>query len=299
MDYQQNNAQQTTQGFQGYNYGVNPSFPFNGGMMPNQAQPPKMGNWLTSDKLSLLQKGAERFNLSVSETDVARGQCNHYYQNGQPALLQDADGSGGCTCQICGTHFTTKDYTPAEVSANIEETLDILNTIKICYLSIDPHAACDFFQIIPFIEKIPKLYEVAMNDFRRYEGIDGFVQGPNQNPFNIFGMMTTPSYGAPMYGQQMYTQPQGYAQPNPAMNPMYGQYGQPQAPVYGQQPQMNGYVPQNNGFAMNSQGAAAPAQSFNPNMPVQPSAPTQSATPNVAPTPAQNSEVKVDTQFKA
>ena len=295
-------------------YAPNPMYygtvnPF--GQVPNPQQPPRVSNWLTPDKIALLKKGVAQFNLSVSDEDVARGQCNHIDNaTGMPALIPDPDGSSGYTCQICGTHFVSRDYTPEEVKQATDFILDILNTIKITYLSLDPNAAMDYFQIIPFIEKIPKLFEVAANDFKKYEGLSGFrPNGNGLNPFAAFGMMMSPGFG---YSQQMmngYQQPYGaypqgqpippqpmmnnvgYAQQNPAFNPMYGQYN---AQPYGAYPQgqpvqqpMNAYQPQTQGFAMNPQGAAAP-QPVNTNMPQQPVA---------TPEPAK-AEVKVDTQFK-
>lgn len=295
-----------------FGFGVNPAYPFNGGMVQNQQQPPRPVSWLSPEKVALLQKNNSSFNLGVSDEDIARGQCNHYYpNNGQSALVPDADGSGGCTCSICGTHFTTKEYSQTDVETATHDILDILNTIKITYLSLDPHAANDYFQIIPFIEKIPKLYNMAMNDFKKYEGIDSYIPAGNVNPFMVFNMMTNPGMGfgnvgqvpygtqpmyqaqAPMGQPMMGTMNTGYAQANPAMNPMYGQYNGPQV-------NPTGYQPQAQGFAMNPQGAAAPQQAqtgyFNSNMPVQPQAPQQQTAP-VAPAATEN-EVKVDTQFK-
>ncbi len=135
------------------------------GMVPNQAAMPKTTNWLTPEKLNVLKKGINQFKLSVTEEELAKGQCNHYYPDGTSALVLDQDGSGGCTCLICGTHFNSTEYSQQDVSNATQNILDILNTIKIMYLSIDPTAALEYFQIIPFIEKIPQLYNIAANDF--------------------------------------------------------------------------------------------------------------------------------------
>lgn len=263
------------------------------GMVPNQAaQAPKTMNWLSPEKISLLQKNLSQFKLSVTEEEMAKAQCNHY-SNGVPTLEPDKDGSGGCTCTICGTHFNSRDYSQEEVENATQNVLDILNTIKIMYLSIDPSAALEYFQIIAFIEKIPQLYTIATNDFKKYEGVNQFNPASNANPFNIFNMMTNPGLGmgmaqpmynpqAQMYGQPMYQQPNaGYAQVNPQFNPMYGQ------------PQAQGYQPQANGFAMNPMGAAAPQQGFNTNMP-------NAANPTGAAqaTPAAETPVTVDAKFK-
>lgn len=254
------------------------------GVIPNQAAAmPKTGNWLSADKIALLQKGISQFKLSVTDEELAKGQCNHYNPNGTTALIQDADGSGGCTCTICNTHFTSREFTQEEVQIATQNILDILNTIKIMYLSIDPNAACEYFQIIPFIEKIPQLYQIAVSDFKKYEGVDNFINPQQQNPFGIFSMMVNPGYAGQM-GQPMYQQPMapGYGMPQQTpmgyAAPMPG-YGMPQGynPLYAGQPMMP-----NPGFV-------------NPSMPmgnVPVAAPT---TPAAA--PAQE-EVKVDTQFK-
>lgn len=262
----------------------NPAAPIMGqGVVPNQAQMPKTGNWLSADKYALLQKGLSQFKLSVTEEELARGQCNHYNLNGTSALIPDADGSGGCTCSICGTHFNTTDYTQDDVANATQNILDILNTIKIMYLSLDPNAALEYFQIIPFIEKVPQLYNIAVNDFKKYEGVNQFVNPAPQNPFNLFSMMTNPMSFAPQgygYPQQPMMQPMGYAPQAPVApapqqapqaapmgyNPIYGgmpTYGYPQQPM--------GYVNTNMPNAMN---------------------PTNSQ-------PAQTTEqVKIDTEFK-
>lgn len=268
------------------------------GMVPNQQQMPKTGNWLSSDKYQLLQKGLSQFKLSVTEEELAKGQCNHYNLNGTSALIPDQDGSGGCTCAICGTHFNSHEFSQDEVQNATQNVLDILNTIKVMYLSIDPNAALEYFQIIPFIEKIPQLYNIAANDFKKYEGVNTMVPNQNQNPFNIFSMMTmgyNPAMMGGMYPQQpMYgNQPQqpmypqqgapmmGYPQQQPGFNPMYG------APM--QQP-MPGYQPTTQGYSFNPAGAAAQQPMVNTNMPVQPQQAPQAA-PATEP-------VKVDTEFK-
>lgn len=288
--------------------GYNPNAFMGQGMVPNQQQMPKTGNWLNNEKFALLQKGLSQFKLSVTEEEVARGQCNHYNQNGTSALIPDQDGSGGCTCAICGTHFNSREYSQEDVQNATSNILDILNTIKILYLSIDPSAALEYFQIIPFIEKIPQLYNIAVNDFKKYEGVNNMVPAQGQNPFNIFSMMTmgynpNMNYGAyqpqaqvpygypqqPVYPQVPVAQyPQQQMMQQPGYNPMYGapqvqQQAQPVAP---------GYQPQTQGYAFNPQGAAQQPM-VNTNMPVQPQ---QQAQPTQA--PAQTTDVKVDTEFK-
>lgn len=275
----------------GGGFGQNPQYGFNGGVVPNQQQQsPNMQSWLSPEKLALLRKGVAKFNLSVSEEDLARGQCNHM-ANGKSALIPDADGSGGYTCSVCGTHMNIRKVSNEEAKNATDNILDILNTIKITYLSMDPSTALEYFQIIPLIEKIPKLYEIAMNDFARYDNSTQFVQGGNQNPFAIFGSVVGPLFGG-MTGMGMgyMNQPQGYfnqqpvapqqygapAQFNPQANPMYGQYQQqpaqgfyPQQPGFQQQPIQNGYQPQAQGYQPQQQVAQAPQQAEPAQQPAQ------------------------------
>lgn len=280
-------------------YGQPMGYPTNAfmgqGMVPNQQPMPKTGNWLSGEKYSLLQKGLSQFKLSVTEEELAKGQCNHYNLNGTSALIPDQDGSGGCTCAICGTHFTSREFAQEDVQNATQNILDILNTIKILYLSIDPNAALEYFQIIPFIEKIPQLYNIAVNDFKKYEGVNNMVPSQSQNPFNIFSMMSggynpmmggyapqpQMGYGVPQTGAPMMN---GFAQQNPGFNPMYG--------VPQQNPVAPGYQPQTQGYSFNPTGAAQPM--VNTNMPVQPQPPV--APPQQA--PVADSGVKVDTEFK-
>lgn len=300
----------------GYAYPNN----FGPGMVPNPNMPVAHAkSWLTPEQRSSLQKTVQKFNLAASEEDITRGNCNHYNENGTCALVKDPDGSDGYTCAICGTHFNMRDFTKEEVQNATDNILDILNNIKVMYLSLDPSAATTYFQIIPFVEKVPKLYDIASTDFKKYDSAAMYINGTNRtnafdnframnNPgmFGAFGGFQQPMYGQPMYGAAPQMNPQyGY---NPQMaNPMYGQYQQPV-----QQPQAV-YQPQAQGFAMNPQGAAAPAQQAPvyqggyaqaPVAPqtqaapaAAPQAPTQVAAPAQAPQAA-TSEVKVDTQFQ-
>lgn len=300
----------------------NTFYPYgNNGMVPNPnaQQMPVVSNWLPADKYAMLQKIQDQFKLSVSEEELTKGQCNHYYQNGTSALIPSADGSGGCTCAICGTSFHSHDFTEDDVKNATQNILDILNTIKVMYLSIDKNAAMEYFQIIPFLEKIPALYNIAVNDFKKYEGVSSFVPNNQQNPFSVLSFMM----GSPMMGQQpvmgqaapmgypqapVYGQPVGYQQYPNAQQPMAPQAAPAPGsagfnPMYGQAP-MGGYQPQAQGYVFNPQGAAqpvaqpqAPQQMVNTNMPVQPqTTPATIVAPQAA--PAQTETAPAVTEFK-
>lgn len=250
-------------------------------------QKPAHGNWLSNDKISILSNAQDAFKLSVSETELLKGQCNHYFSNGSPALVPSADGTG-YTCSICGTTFHSHEFTEDDVKNATQNILDILNTIKVMYLSIDSNAALEFFQILPFIEKIPMLYNIAVNDFKRYEGTS--INNNNISPFNVLGyMMGMPMMGVgfqqPMYQNQMPGQPM--YQPQMPGQPMYNpQMGAPAQPMYQPQPNMATGQPVYTPTPANN-----PMYGMNTNMPVQPqSAPATTAAP--AATPTSTSEEK-------
>lgn len=248
---------------------------------------PAHGNWLSNDKISILSNAQDAFKLSVSETELLKGQCNHYFSNGSPALVPSADGTG-YTCSICGTTFHSHEFSEDDVKNATQNILDILNTIKVMYLSIDSNAALEFFQILPFIEKIPMLYNIAVNDFKRYEGTS--INNNNISPFNVLGyMMGMPMMGVgfqqPMYQNQIPTQPM-YQNQMPGQ-PMYNpQMGAPAQPMYQPQPNMAAGQP------VYTPTPANPMYGMNTNMPVQPqSAPAATKTAPTA-TPTSNSEEK-------
>ena len=288
-----------------------------GSVMPNNQTPPQVRTWLSPEQLALLNKGVSKFNLSVSDEDMAVCQCNHVKTNGQSALIPDNDGSNGYTCSMCGTHFYMRQTTKEEVKINTDYITDVLNTIKVMYLSLDPSMALQFFQIIPFIQKIPDMYEIAMNDLRKYDSVGNFIDtNGTANPFNLFNSLTNPGYNAGfagMQGQQNFGG--GFQNQQAGVNPMYGSYGQPgmvnpnmatmNAPFQqnqgvqyannvasaqqqaGQLPQQSGYTPNQSQFSLNAQGAAggqAPTQQ------------SQKTDVHVAPAPQPPVAAKADTK---
>ncbi len=281
------------------------------GVNPTQAamQGVKVNSWLSPETINQLRKDTEQFNLAVTEEEVARAQCNHRNNDTTSSLVPSED--GGVTCTICGYHFAvTEELEDAHVQAATDLIENILQTSKIMYMSLDSSLGKQFFQIIAFIRKIPKLYRIASNDYKKYASVQGYTQDIPQNAFAIFGALTNPNVGY-AFNNQQYTgqpgmnygfQPQpnaggyGYGaqqpnmgmgtvppQPQPGMNPFYG------APSYNPGYQQQYYQPTptpNQGFAMNPQGAAAPA----------PQAPNANQTAPVA--PDTKSDVTVDGQFK-
>lgn len=271
--FDQSNGQQQQMG--GYFY--------NG--YPAQAQP-KVMNYLTAEEIEQLQKKEGSFNLCLTETESLQARCNHRTKDGVSDALKLDPITGEATCTICGYKFRPVD-TDTSMENIIDATnkvVDILQTIKLLYTDLPAQAAIEYFQIIPLITKIPKLFEFACKAFSKHEynawsynqaNMGGMALLANlQNGFGGgFGFGQQPQFNA--YAPQP-NQPVGYPQQQPMMgaNP----FGYPGAqPV---QPMMGGYQPQNPGYQFQP-GQAAP---------VAPAA-APVATPEAAPAPTAETTV--------
>lgn len=208
--------------------------PIIGGSMPSPEAMNgiKVNPWLTPEDINALRKDTEQFTLSLTNEELKRAVCNHRDTNQLPSLKPELDGS--CTCTICGYNFNvTEEYSQEQVVEACRVMENLLQTIKLMYISLDPTVGKDFFQILAFIKKIPKLYEIASNDYKRYEGVYTFSQGIPSNTFAIFGSLTTP--GGSFYNPNAQM---GYGAP---AQPGYGVPPMPGAAPWAQPPQMNGY----------------------------------------------------------
>lgn len=251
--------------------------------VPNMNQGIKVNPWLKEDELKMLQKADTGFSLQVSQEEISRGICNHRNSNGELAL--HANENGTCTCSICGetlSPMTDGDQVAIEDATTL--IINILQSIKLMYMSMPANVGRDYFQMIPLLKKIPKLYNIASKEFKRYDTANTYVDGAPLNAFAIFGSMTQPGFGGfnNPYQQQAMS---GMQQPNPMYNagvnmgynqqPMMNQpmmNGQPMMNQYTGNPfyqqgmpmnnvQMSAYAPQQQGFAVNERGAATtPAQ---------------------------------------
>lgn len=250
-------------------------------------QVPQFTQPLTVEQIRAMKKGTNsKFTIALTPEEINVAKCKHIDSDAQNqfSLLENNDGSQHC--YICNEDFNLVQLSKEEVEGLIASVLDVLQSIKTYYLDMPVSAASEFMTIIPLIKKIPALYEIAINNFNKYDvGLHNQVSG--QNSFNILntimapgytmpGMMGgyNPGYGQPMgqpmgYGQPM-GQPMGYGQPmgQPQGN-MFGYYGQPQGQPMGQ-PQSGQPMPQQ----------------------AQPQAPTTQYTPQ-----ASQNAVKVDKMF--
>lgn len=232
------------------------------GVMPNQMgtqygqfQTAKMVQPLTPEQIKQLKSsGGNGFNLKVDEIEFLRARCTHK-ENGNIALIRNNDGTS--TCPICGARFTLLDKDAEEVRDITSMIIDVLQSVKTFYLDIPENYVLEYFNMLPYLEKLPQFYDVAIHNFAKYESGSFLNQNNNMYGFQMLNAVTSPGfgnmgmqpqvnpYGAPNMGMQPnmgYAQPQGaYANPfggGAAMQPQPNMgYGQPQPMAYGQQVQ--------------------------------------------------------------
>lgn len=233
---------------------------------------------LTQEQIQKLRTNSEAFDMKVTQEELWAAACTHKEKTGQSALRANEDGT--FTCSICHKTFKLCDLSPADVEAAVSNIIDALQTCKTVYLDAPDELIVQYFQMIPLLEKLPKLWNHAMRNFAQY---DGYNPAMNQYPIGYSGfaainqLMTNPYMGGV---------PAGYGQ-------VPAGYGvAPQAPVYGaQQPMMNygaqpvayGANPMAYGQPMNVPApAAAPAPGVMPGM-----APAVPVAPAAAPAPQQ------------
>ena len=220
---------------------------------PNPQQQTKQMNVLTADEIQTLMKQENKFTLALTQTEKLKAACNHRRADGLgDSLVENADGT--VSCQICG--YTFKPVDPATsgeeyLNAAVAEIVDILQTVKMLWIDVDPQVLREYSQVLPLIEKLPQLYQIAVKNYSNHENYNSWAYaGKNMSTLQMFSMLNgllsgvgqqnqqftaAPQQAMPGYGQPMYQQPY-----NPAFNPF-------------------GYQPQAQGFAYQP-GMAAPQQ---------------------------------------
>lgn len=232
---------------------------------PGPVQVPKQMNVLTQEEIQKLMQKENQFSLQITETERLRAICNHRRADGMGDALVE-DNNGICKCQICGYEFKPVDtsMTEDDIKEAISIVLDILQTIKLLYINMPQEASKEFYQIIPLIEKIPKLFEYAVKDYAKYESFNPYsYNNKNMNTMNLFNMLSGALNGMPFNNAQQTQQfagatPQGMGY----QQPMYG------APMGGMSngfvAGMPGYTPQTAGYQYNPNQQVAPTNAQQP-----------------------------------
>lgn len=256
-------------GFTGY--GVN-----NGAQVYGAQKTIPMTQPLTPQEIAQLRQKGPAFSLAVDPQELLAAACTHK-ENNRIVVTQNANGE--LYCPICGATFKA-DWTQQEVEGAAKVIEDILQTIKLQYLTIPEGVAKQYFAMLPLIKKAPKLYEISCNEFAKQEQGNPIYDQNGQRGFQMLGMLTNPMamYNPQMMGMAAPQQPAydpnmmgGYQQP------MYG-YAQPQPMVTGQMPAgVNPF----GGVGVDPSAAQQPAMTAQPAQPAADGAVTNSKVLNV------------------
>lgn len=245
------------------NYGYPTGGYYNGMMF---TEPPKlnMTQGLTPEQLKSLRK-TSGFSLDIPQDEMWKAFCTHRYEN-KFAVTQDDEGN--FTCSLCGTKFKSFNGDTKDARELVEKVIDLMETTKMQSLTLPQQTIQEFFQIEPVLRRLPNLYEMSINDFKRATGTnDGYMYGQENNGFAMYQTMINPMAGNGYYDPAMMNQPMYGAQPQYGMGqPMPGypmNNGMMNQPMYNAQPQY-GMGQQMQGYSMNN-GAAPQGNPFNSN----------------------------------
>ena len=219
-----------------------------------QVKQPSMNNPLTEEEIKTLNKNGGGWNTAISNEDLLRSVCTHKH-NGKFTLRNNGDGT--LTCTTCQETFQDLDLDPAYVKETTDAMKNILQIIKTCYIDIPANTAREFFPIIPLLEKVPKLAEIAVQNFAQYENGSTVQNGNTPSSFNALNaIMGTPAtqfnYNANYAGFNGYQQPYQpmMQQQQPMMQQPMMQQQAMQQPMMQQPAQTNlQMAPTQSGFA--------------------------------------------------
>lgn len=179
-------------------------------------------NPLTPEDEKELHRGAQALSLDIPKEAMLRAKCTHRDPATHNFTIRPADDGNGYVCMKCGAHFNVVDgHSMKEINEIIGGAIDILQTTKMMYVDMTPEVIQAYFVILPFLELAPKMYEAAVNTFKKV--MPNTTLGQNNVPGNYYNAYynmvgnagANPWMNNPM-GQMMY--------PNQAMPPM-GQMG--------------------------------------------------------------------------
>ena len=261
------NVQYPGQPMYGYNYQQQPG-QYGYTMQPQQ--PIQLTNPLTKAQLELLKQKGDKLTLTLSELDIAKAICTHKDGNKIALVRLDPANPDRVTCRICGETFDLTNGDHAAVEAACELMTNIIQTIKTYWLDVPADVAQNLYTILPLIQRMPKIYDVAIKNFAQVENVNRMNEVNQPYGFNMFNNLMNPMFGMGMGGYYGggYQQPMTYQQ-----NPQQGQevfpnpigVPAPQQPMYQQSPMMPQYGAAPNPVSMPQPNYGAPAYQ-DPNM---------------------------------
>lgn len=196
-----------------------------GVMYPGNTPQPKYSNPLSQEKIKQYSATGGGFSLKVSQEELDKAVCTHR----NPAtrdftLIQNNDGS--VTCTICGATFNPDSIKDDQVQEAVDVILNMLQSSKMMYLDIPEQVCAQYYQMIPFIQKFPQLYKIAVDNYLKYQGYNNNqVTYGNGNAIQQYNMMTGYGYAPVMQPMMMNTPVTGYVpnQAPQAINPYAAQ----------------------------------------------------------------------------
>lgn len=197
------------------------------------APKPLMTDPLSDEERKLLAQHEDLFDLKVTPAEMAFAVCAHKKGNNFDIVT---DGQGNVTCRTCGAQFQPDLVNEEYVQKATEMMMNVLQTSKMLAVDLNVDVLRQYFSMIPYIQRVPKLFKAVNKSFDKYN--EGNPTQPiNGNP-NVFGMFNSIMNPAMPIGG--YYPQYGYAVPQQA--PMYGGYPQqaPATPFMNQQAQMVG-----------------------------------------------------------
>lgn len=220
-----------------YNY-FNRQNPFQGqGTQYSDVKQAGFTNPLTEAQRKLLATNAPAFSLEIDDVELATCMCTHKDPVRKTYTIT-ADG----VCSICGKKVDPNaiNYTATDVENAVNVVLSILEATKLYYMDIPEEMGKQYFPIIAYLKRLPKLYQISVNNFKKYERVLGIEQPGGNNSFGVYnailgGAIPQNCYTNPLYGYQPQAQPQ-------YMQSGYQQAGYPQ-PGYAQGYAQPGYQP--------------------------------------------------------
>ena len=98
---------------------------------------------------------------NVSKEEMIKSHCAHRDPVKKELTLVEA-GDGSFVCTQCGEQFNIVDISEADAEKYVNGVIDILQTAKTLYVDLPPKTIETFFQMIPFLKKLPRLYTIFL-----------------------------------------------------------------------------------------------------------------------------------------
>ena len=262
------------QNFNNYPYGGQPMYGNQMGMAYNMPAQKKVAcnNPLTKEQMALLQNKGDKLQLGLTDVEVAKAICTHKKDGRIMLYRSDPANPNVVTCPICGETFELAEGDNNTIEAICNIMKNVFQTMKTYWLDVPVEVAQNFYTVLPLIDKIPKVYNLASKSFAQVEQFNNITEANQPYGFNMFANIMNPQMAmgmGGMYQQPMMPQQNNMVFPNPIGQPMnyapqpgYGYAPNPVAmPQYGvpYQQDMSGANPFGyNGAPVNNNAQATP-----------------------------------------